>query len=68
MSTIALVEKGNSQSIRTRHIYIRYFFIKDRIDNNEFVIKYKPTDNMIADLFTKPLQGSKFKDLNLTNE
>jgi hypothetical protein len=62
-STIALAEKGKSTSDRTRHINIRYFFIKDLIDKGEVKIEYKPTDDMIADLLTKPLQGQKFREL-----
>mmetsp|Transcript_19478 Transcript_19478/g.22076 ORF Transcript_19478/g.22076 Transcript_19478/m.22076 type:complete len:153 (+) Transcript_19478:348-806(+) len=46
---------GNS-----RHINIRYFFVKDRVDKGELTIEYCPTGNMLADFFTKPLQGSQF--------
>jgi hypothetical protein len=62
-STIALVEKGKSTSQRTRHVSIRYFFLKDRIDSHEIEIRYLPTDVMLADIFTKPLQGKKFVDM-----
>jgi hypothetical protein len=62
-STIALAEKGKSTSDRTRHINIRYFFVKDLIDKGEVKIEYKQTDDMIADLLTKPLQGQKFRRL-----
>ncbi len=63
MSTIALAEKGRSTSDRTRHINIRYFFVKDKIDSNELHIEYLPTDEMVADVLTKPLQGELFKRL-----
>jgi hypothetical protein len=59
-STIALAEKGRSTSGRTRHVSIRYFFVKDRIDSREIEIKYVPSESMIADFFTKPLQGALF--------
>ena len=45
----------------SRHINIRYFFIKDRHDKKELTIKYCPMDEMIGDFFTKPLQGKKFQ-------
>lgn len=61
MSTIALAEKGRSTSDRTRHIHIRYFFVKDRVDSGEIHIEYKPTKLMLADLLTKPLQGDLFR-------
>ena len=47
---------GNS-----RHINIRYFFVKDRIDKGEFSIGFCPTTSMLADFFTKPLNGALFK-------
>ena len=62
-STIALAEKGKSTSDRTRHIDIRYFFIKDLIERKEIVVEYLRTEDMIADLLTKPLQGQKFRRL-----
>ena len=60
-STMALVEKGRSTSERTRHISIRYFFIKDRVDRGELSIEYTPTGDMVADILTKPLQGDLFR-------
>ena len=63
MSTMALVKKGYSTSNNTRHINIRYFFIKDRVDKQELQIEYLPTEDMVADFFTKPLQGELFKTL-----
>jgi len=62
-STIHLCEKGRSTSDRTRHIKIRYFFVKDKIDNGELKIVYKPTGDMVADILTKPLQGEAFRKM-----
>ena len=59
-STIKLVEKGRPTSARTRHISIRYFFVKDRIDKREVQVKYLRTEDMLGDYFSKPLQGSSF--------
>jgi hypothetical protein len=60
-SAILLETNGKrSSSKRTKHINIRYFFITDRIQNQELNIEYCPTGSMIADFFTKPLQGKKF--------
>lgn len=62
-STMKLAEKGRSSSSRTRHVHIRFFFIKDRVDSGEIKIVYLPTDLMVSDLLTKPLQGEKFRQL-----
>jgi hypothetical protein len=59
-STIALVENGKSNSDRTRHVSIRYFWVKDRIRNQEIEVIYCPTDDMVADILTKPLVGKQF--------
>jgi hypothetical protein len=61
-SAILLEKNGRgSSSKRTRHINIRYFFVADRIASNEMSVQYCPTAEMLADFFTKPLQGSLFQ-------
>ena len=45
----------------SRHIDIRYFFIKDRLGIENIDVQYCPTEEMLADFFTKPLQGSLFR-------
>jgi histone deacetylase 1/2 len=60
LSTMALAFNGRSNSDRTRHIKLRYFFIKQYLDSGEFVLLHCPTDLMIADILTKPLQGANF--------
>jgi len=62
-STIALANKGFSTSEKTRHIAIRYYFVKDRIDAGEVASEYLGTEDMLADIMTKPLQGSLFRKL-----
>jgi len=61
-STLAILKTGQ-MSKRSRHINIRYFYLKDRVDQGEFELEYIPTDEMLADLLTKPLQGEKFRML-----
>ena len=61
-SAILLEKNGKaSSSRRTRHINIRYFFVTDRVAKGEMIIKYCPTKEMLADFFTKPLQGTPFR-------
>ena len=61
-SSILLEKNGKaSSSKRTKHINIRYFFITDRIQQNELSVVWCPTGNMIGDFVTKPLQGAIFK-------
>ena len=63
MSTMALVEKGRSTSARTRHIGIRHFFVKARVDAGEIALEHEPTESMVADMMTKPKQGMAFREL-----
>ena len=63
-STVRLAENGKASSGKmTKHINIRYFFCTDRIKNGEVSVQYCPTLDMIADYFTKALQGSLFRKL-----
>ena len=47
-------------SPRTRHINVRYHYIREKIINGEIVVKYLSTEEMVADIFTKPLDKVKF--------
>jgi hypothetical protein len=51
-----------SSSKRTQHINICYFFVADHIAAGEVKVEYCPTGDMLADFFTKPLQGSSFQN------
>jgi hypothetical protein len=63
-SSILLERNGRaSSSKRTRHINIRYFFVCDRVNMKEISLQWCPTKEMIADFWTKPLQGSHFRKL-----
>ena len=62
-AAILMQENGVlSRRRRSRHINIRFFFVKDRVDKGEIEIVYCNTDDMRADFLTKPLQGAKFRD------
>ncbi|KAG7372416.1 reverse transcriptase RNA-dependent DNA polymerase [Nitzschia inconspicua] len=53
---------------KSRHINIRHFFITDRVKTEGLNIIHCPTEEMLADFFTKPLQGAlfrKFRDVIL---
>ena len=61
-SAILLETNGRAScGQKTRHIDIRYFFMKDRIKSEGITIVYCPTEQMLADFFTKPLQGNLFR-------
>jgi len=48
---------------RTKHIDIRYHFVREAVQERFVELKYCSSRNMIADLLTKPLSGEQFKRL-----
>ncbi|GJZ84398.1 hypothetical protein Tco_0649737 [Tanacetum coccineum] len=48
---------------RTKHIDIRYHFIKDHILKGDIELHFIPTQYQLADIFTKPLDEPTFKRL-----
>ena len=52
-----LVKSGKSNSDRTKRMALRRFFVKQFLDDGAFHIAHCPTEDMIADALTKPLQG-----------
>ena len=48
---------------RSKHIAVRYFSARELIDQGTIRLLHKPTTEMWADLFTKPLMGSTFSKL-----
>ena len=63
MSTIKMLENGRPTSSKSRHIHIRYFFAKDVFEREGMELQYCNTNEMIADYYTKPLQGKQFYKL-----
>jgi len=64
ISTIFLGKNGQeSSSICTSHIDLRDFFITDWVTNKEIEIIYYPPGNIIGDLMTQLLQGSKIQEI-----
>ena len=62
-STVKLIENGRPTSELSRHIRIGYFWLHDLLVKKTIRLIYCPTENMIADLMTKPLQGSLFRTM-----
>ena len=62
LSVMLLEKNGKKSSTKnTKHINVRYYFIKDRILSGELSVQHCPTKQMLADHFTKPLQGELFR-------
>jgi hypothetical protein len=48
---------------RTRHIDIKYHYVREKYKHKIIDVQHIPTAEQIADIFTKPLTGSTFKRL-----
>jgi hypothetical protein len=53
--------KDNKFHSRTKHIDLRYHFIREAVENGKISVKYIPTDENVSDIFTKPLGKPKFQ-------
>ncbi|KAJ9557530.1 hypothetical protein OSB04_012144 [Centaurea solstitialis] len=51
------------QHTRTKHIHIRYHFIKDHVERGTIELYFVKTEYQLADLFTKPLDEKRFNFL-----
>lgn len=59
-SAIALAQDSQFHA-RTKHIDVRYHFIRWVIENRAIRLIYCPTEEMVADALTKPLPSLKVK-------
>ena len=63
-NTSAIAISNNPvQHSRTKHIDVRYHFIKEHVMNGTVELHFVPTKQQIADIFTKPLDESTFSRL-----
>ena len=64
ISTQLLIKNGRmSSGKRTKHIKAKFFFTKDKVDDGEIKVIDCPTEEMWADVMTKPLQGMAFRTM-----
>ena len=55
------LSKDNKFHLRTKHIDVRYHFIREAVEDGKVSVVYIPTDDNPADIFTKPLAKTKFR-------
>lgn len=61
-STIA-VSKNGVRSERTKHVDVKYHFITETVERGDVVLKWVPTNEQHADIFTKALAAPVFEQL-----
>lgn len=58
-SSIRLIKNPEFHK-RTKHINVKYHFIREKFSNGFFDLQYVSTDDQVADILTKPLAKDKF--------
>ncbi len=48
---------------RTKHIAIKYHYIREQVNDGSITVQYCSTENMLADMLTKPLASTQFSKL-----
>jgi hypothetical protein len=51
------------QHNKTKHIEIRHHFIRDHVNCGDIDLSYAGTNEQLADIFTKPLDEARFREL-----
>jgi len=57
-STIIIAQNGGNFA-RTKHLLVKESYVAERIQDGDIVLKYLPTDEICADMLTKPLPSSR---------
>ena len=55
-----LVNGKKSCTSNSKHVAIKYFWCTDHIKNGNITVKHCPTEKMLADYMSKPIQGKLF--------
>jgi hypothetical protein len=45
---------------RAKHIKVRHHFLRDHVEKGDIEMKFIDTERQLADIFTKPLDSSRF--------
>lgn len=65
------ISRNPVNRLRSKHIDIKYHFIRDALSEGRIHVEYFPTEDMIADILTKPVSTVnivKFKSCMFGNE
>ncbi|KAK9044920.1 hypothetical protein V6N11_058811 [Hibiscus sabdariffa] len=59
---VVFMAKTNKSGSRSKHIYIKYLAIRERVKEKKVVIENISTEHMLDDPLTKGMPPHKFKD------
>jgi hypothetical protein len=58
-----LLSKNPQAHNRTKHIQIRFHFIREKVESKEIILNYIQTKSQLADIFTKGSPGFRLRPL-----
>jgi hypothetical protein len=61
-SSISLIWNPEHRQ-KTKHIEVKYFFVRDQQKNGKINVTYIRTEHQLADMLTKPLPRPRLEDL-----
>ena len=56
-----VLAKDNKFHSHMKHIDLRFHFVREAVEDNKITITYIPTEENVADIFTKALARPKFE-------
>ena len=59
-SGVKIINKGHGNFKRTKHFINKFYWIKQYVDDQTIEFVYLPTEEMVADIFTKAIVGHLF--------
>jgi hypothetical protein len=62
-SALTILSAGEGFTKKSKHFRIRFQFLSDMFRDKQIIMKYLPTEFMIADFLTKAMVGEKFHKL-----
>jgi hypothetical protein len=54
------IANNHVQHSRTKHIDIRHHFLRDHVAKGDIILEGVRSENQLADIFTKPLDKTRF--------
>jgi hypothetical protein len=61
--SLKMLKNGTGSFKRAKHIKVRWFWLKELIEAGLIVMKWISGLELVADILTKPITGSRFKEL-----
>jgi hypothetical protein len=61
-TNVISVTKNSVFHKRARHLERRHHFLRDHVEKGDIEIRYIDTERQLADIFTKPIDASRFAD------